>query len=911
MKEILQYLKQNQGHPIYLEDIQQALPTVDIQKELVPLIQKGLVYTYDAGYYLTVYGNNLLQGERVNPYSSIAKEQKSVNISNRVDEKVWNTWVSHFTSFLDNFRKNHPELKKVLDSIVIVANNDVGRFHDPYQFALDVQAIFNKFDFSMPDLRYGKETSYNVPEFLNSIEYAIAESINRLYKYSLRHTHLFINSKTYRKAYDAIKQMLLNSNGEELFKNLGDLSPGKFIKKEEIYKALVSTVMTRLKIKDNYLITVCLDQLRKEIFDILKVNNPEIFIEGGEIQAEADKLYSLIKQKNAKNIIDTFTGSGASNTEAFSIYQNTFVNKDYTGIDLSKVFFSKIEVKNCNFNSANLSNTTWNSTAVTFNDFSNANLSLAKMQEIKEFRNNNIQNTDFNSASLSPEVDVDVNQGEPINFVSLKLTKKEMVEKGFEETKVFDHTGFALDKAIPGRGIEIKGVNWIRYVQASPTAPFPQKLYDLFNLHNIPLQRLLGWIGGKYNSSSKTLYILKVKSDLLQRSFELSKYFLNRMEEKQNVTFHRNVTIQDLREFSNYKSLLEEYFQGWPHIFMNQAVREAKEREALFIKIPIDETSPQKLYDNLIHDIHTTREGMQKIPTYNYTIEDGWYTIPVDQIQKFAKLSWKMMSDEFYEFEDILRKRNIEFYEENEGFIITHNGNVNLRNLKSLPNNIQFNNNGYVELYNLTSLPDNVQFNNKGYVNLPNLTSLPNNVQFNNKGSVSLPSLKSLPNNVQFNNEGNVNLSDLESLPNNIQFNNKGSVRLSNLTFLPNNIQFNNKGDVDLSSLTSLPMNKYEIFKNDGIILYNYGQNTFDPKQKQKLSWKNFKVSKDNTFNYDEGRGQQIKEYESTNDEGGVLSPLLMKQPWNTENLVTDFDQEELKEHSLNWQDRNNSQLWV
>jgi hypothetical protein len=36
-----------------------------------------------------------------------------------------------------------------------------------------------------------------------------------------------------------------------------------------------------------------------------------------------------------------------------------------------------------------------------------------------------------------------------------------------------------------------------------------------------------------------------------------------------------------------------------------------------------------------------------------------------------------------------------------------------------------------------------------------------------------------------------------------------------------------------------------------------------------------------------------------------------MKQPWNTENLVTDIDQDVLKEKSLNWQDRNNTQLWI
>jgi len=203
----------------------------------------------------------------------------------------------------------------------------------------------------------------------------------------------------------------------------------------------------------------------------------------------------------------------------------------------------------------------------------------------------------------------------------------------------------------------------------------------------------------------------------------------------------------------------------------------------------------------------------------------------------FSKLSWKMMSEEFYEFEDFLRKNNIEFYEENEGFIITHKGDVDLPNLKSLPDNIQFNNNGYVEFYNLTSLPDNIQFNNKGDVYLSNLTSLHDNIQFNNNGYVYLSNLTSLPDNIQFNNNGYVYLHNLTSLPDNVQFNNKGDVELYNLLSLPNNIQFNNKGPVNLYRLESLPMNKYEIFKNDGIINYNYGEDIFDPRQKQKLSF--------------------------------------------------------------------------
>ena len=143
-------------------------------------------------------------------------------------------------------------------------------------------------------------------------------------------------------------------------------------------------------------------------------------------------------------------------------------------------------------------------------------------------------------------------------------------------------------------------------------------------------------------------------------------------------------------------------------------------------------------------------------------------------------------------------------------------GYVDLESLTSLPNNVQFNNGGDVYLRSLTSLPDNVQFNNKGYVYLESLTSLPNNVQFNNGGYVYLESLTSLPDNVQFSNEGNVGLRSLTSLPNNVQFNNEGSVDLESITSLPDNVQFNNGSNVYLESLTSLPDNVQ--FNNGGFV---------------------------------------------------------------------------------------------
>jgi len=63
-------------------------------------------------------------------------------------------------------------------------------------------------------------------------------------------------------------------------------------------------------------------------------------------------------------------------------------------------------------------------------------------------------------------------------------------------------------------------------------------------------------------------------------------------------------------------------------------------------------------------------------------------------------------------------------YTEADGKInVTHQGNVDLRSLTTLPEGTSFNNQGYVYLYSLTTLPEGTSFNNQGSVNLSSLTT--------------------------------------------------------------------------------------------------------------------------------------------------------------------------------------------
>ena len=83
--------------------------------------------------------------------------------------------------------------------------------------------------------------------------------------------------------------------------------------------------------------------------------------------------------------------------------------------------------------------------------------------------------------------------------------------------------------------------------------------------------------------------------------------------------------------------------------------------------------------------------------------------------------------------------------------------------------------------YSFRRVGDEILVTHQGDVNLSSLESLPPGVRFENKGDVGLPSLESLPPDVRFQNQGGVWLRSLKSLPPGVRFENQGSVWLSSL----------------------------------------------------------------------------------------------------------------------------------
>jgi hypothetical protein len=113
------------------------------------------------------------------------------------------------------------------------------------------------------------------------------------------------------------------------------------------------------------------------------------------------------------------------------------------------------------------------------------------------------------------------------------------------------------------------------------------------------------------------------------------------------------------------------------------------------------------------------------------------------------------------EFINELDEKGYSYEIQGDKLVVTHEGDVYLNDLTSLPPGVEFKNGGTVMLNALTSIPPGVEFRNEGNVHLRDLTSLPPGVEFRNGGVVNLRALTSLPPGVVFRNKGDIYLNRL------------------------------------------------------------------------------------------------------------------------------------------------------
>lgn len=650
-KSILQYLLQYPGRPTYIKDLDEVFGVTvpNDEQQILNLLEvmtaKGLIYNFQNAIYPTSYGVKLLKSpSSTSPYKATRSLHSSINVANRESQESkakWNKYLKHFMIALEQFRANHPELTKLFDSLGAVVNNNLGDWHDATELAKDVQAIFNKWDFSAPELLYPNE-NYSVPEELESIEHAIAESLNRLKEHSPRHRNQFTDNSKYREIYDFAYNAFLQTASPvmtEFIKVLGvsGVKTGSFVVDATLTYNASQAFQSVLK--DNYdvqdlrktSIQGLLPLLKQSLRNYFKI----IFFQEDSIQSITQTLESDL------SLLKPFTNSkGAPLQEVGKVL---FSTKNYDGQDLSGVGFDNMKVSSCSFIGSNLSATSWDDAKVSGCNFKGANFRGAQLENLKLFTGNNIEGVDFTGVEFPDTFDVKSNSGVPSSLTSNvgDLSKEEMKAKGFQGKYSFDHSYLRKSgnkAAYPYYTLGQKGLKWVRYIYASPDNPFPKELFDRFRLSHggsgrMPGENALGWIGGMWDSENKILKVTEMQSDLLQRTFELSERWLTDGGYNKPSRTHEFIT----KGWTALKSKIENYFNGWQRVFINQAMREAKDRGAEFVYIPTTEfykntisNSPAQYYDYVANQ-------------YPNVVDGNWHIVDLrDPNVKIAskKLSW-------------------------------------------------------------------------------------------------------------------------------------------------------------------------------------------------------------------------------------------------------------------------------
>jgi hypothetical protein len=137
---------------------------------------------------------------------------------------------------------------------------------------------------------------------------------------------------------------------------------------------------------------------------------------------------------------------------------------------------------------------------------------------------------------------------------------------------------------------------------APENSPFPSKLYEKFKLHHGSMRMVssnaIGWFSGKFTDTA--LYVTEIQSDLLQRTYELSEKYLDKNG------YHAD---HPFRQFTQYKSKLENYYDGWLYVFagtgLAMMLKNNPSIEKIFIPTSdyyensVSRNSPYQYYDKL------------------------------------------------------------------------------------------------------------------------------------------------------------------------------------------------------------------------------------------------------------------------------------------------------------------------
>lgn len=221
--------------------------------------------------------------------------------------------------------------------------------------------------------------------------------------------------------------------------------------------------------------------------------------------------------------------------------------------------------------------------------------------------------------------------------------------------------------------------------------------------------------------------------------------------------------------------------------------------------------------------------------------------------------------NEIKEFKELLDSSEIEYTIAGSKITITGGFLSKIRDITSIPPNVEFNCPREVYLDQLNNIPDGTIFNNKGDVSVSiesigtnvefkndgrlmvHIGNIDNDIEFNNTGDIELTvgnlptdgkfhivscnnkgdifwrgTVKKIRPNIKFNNEGELNIlwsnesKKITEIGYGVEFNNKENINFSNLEYIDTDVIFNNEGYVSLS-IESIDTNV--TFSNNGKVI--------------------------------------------------------------------------------------------
>lgn len=231
----------------------------------------------------------------------------------------------------------------------------------------------------------------------------------------------------------------------------------------------------------------------------------------------------------------------------------------------------------------------------------------------------------------------------------------------------FDHhaTLSYNEAALPMYTMGAPGKKYNVEIGAFDSAPFPKRLYEIFRFHHgysqLKIDNALGWIGGQIDEDGGVMYITEVQSDIMQRTFEMytteGRATIAKKRNQQDrppLSYITSSAKMDelLKDTPNLKTQLENYYDGWLHVFTGSALNLVFRNNPNLTEVRIPSSAyyktlhpnaPYQYYDNIA----------SAFPDAQLSGDGNWWIVQKSQI-------FGQASDSTKDYYDVIIKAGID-----------------------------------------------------------------------------------------------------------------------------------------------------------------------------------------------------------------------------------------------------------